>query len=134
MKKFRQEIRVNPIDTKPNTAVGVAIPFNGIPVFISTYTTKDQIKSNLINYFLTNKGERFFNPNFGGDLRAFLFEQQTEFAQLHDYLTSQMELYFPQITVNDLEVDVDQNTQIVSIFIDYTINNQQDNVQIQITP
>ena len=130
----RQQIRVNPIDTKPNTAVGIAIPFNGTPVFRSNYTTKDQTKSNLINYFLTNKGERLFNPNFGGDLRSFMFEQETEFDQLHDYLTTQMELYFPQITVTSLDVNVDQDTQAVTISINYSINNSQDDVQIIITP
>lgn len=134
MSRQRQQIRINPIDTKPNVAVGISIPFNGTPVFNSTYTTKDQIRSNLINYFLTNKGERLFNPNFGGDLRAFLFEQETDFDQLHDYLTSQMELYFPQITVTSIDVNIDKDTQIITISIDYSVNNSQDNVQIQIEP
>lgn len=134
MSRQRQQIRINPIDTKPNVTVGISIPFNGTPVFNSTYTTKDQIRSNLINYFLTNKGERLFNPNFGGDLRAFLFEQETDFDQLHDYLTSQMELYFPQITVTSIDVNIDKDTQIITISIDYSVNNSQDNVQIQIEP
>ena len=134
MPRPRQQIRINPIDTKPNVAVGISIPFNGTPVFSSTYTTKDQIKSNLINYFLTNKGERLFNPNFGGDLRASLFEQETDFDQLHDFLTTQMELYFPQITVNSINIDINSDTQAITISINYSINNSEDNVQFQIEP
>lgn len=134
MPRQRPQIRINPIDTKPNVAVGISIPFNGTPVFNSTYTTKDQVRSNLINYFLTNKGERLFNPNFGGDLRASLFEQETDFDQLHDFLTTQMELYFPQITVNNINIDINSDTQAISISIDYSINNDQDNVQFQIEP
>ena len=44
-----QTIRVNPLDLQKNIAIGVSLPFNGSGVFKSTYTTKDQIKSNLTN-------------------------------------------------------------------------------------
>ena len=54
-----------PIDLNPRKAVGVSIPFNGNAVFNSTYTTNNQIQSNLINFILTNKGERIQDPNFG---------------------------------------------------------------------
>ena len=64
-----------PIDTKARVAVGVSIPFNAPGVFNLTYQTQDQIKSNLINYFMTNRGERYMNPTFGGNLRATIFEQ-----------------------------------------------------------
>ena len=134
MRRLREETRINPIDTKSNVAVGISIPFNGTPVFSSTYTTKDQVKSNLINYFLTNKGERIFNPRFGGDLRSFLFEQTPAFDQLHDYLVEQMNLYFPLINVIDLSVDVNPDTQTVTISLTYNINNEQDDVQIQFAP
>ena len=40
-----------PVDTLPDVAVGVSIPFSGVAVFNQTYLTKDQIKSNLINFF-----------------------------------------------------------------------------------
>jgi phage baseplate assembly protein W len=134
MRRLREQIRINPIDTKPNVAVGIAIPFNGTPVFRSTYTTKDQIKSNLINWFLTNKGERIMNPNFGGDLRSFLFEQVPEFDQLNIYITEQLNVYFPQITIIDLEVNVEPDNQIIDIELSYSINNEQDDVHIQFAP
>jgi hypothetical protein len=56
--------KIFPIDTKPGTAVGVALPFNAPGVFYSTYTTKDAIRNNLINFFLTNPPERYLNPTF----------------------------------------------------------------------
>jgi hypothetical protein len=46
-----------------------------LAVFKTTYTTKEAIKNNLINYFLTNKNEIYLNPTFGGNLRAFIFQQ-----------------------------------------------------------
>ena len=65
--------KIFPIDRKPSTAVGVDIPFNSPGVFKSTYLTKDAIRANLINFFLTNQNERYLNPTFGGNLRAFIF-------------------------------------------------------------
>ena len=131
MKRLREQIQVNVIDTKPNVAVGIALPFNGKPVFKSNYTTKSQVKSNLINYFLTNKGERIFNPNFGGDLRAFIFEQTPEFDQLNIYITDQLAIHFPQISVTSVDVNVIPDENKVTISISYSVNNSQDNVQIQ---
>ena len=71
--------RVNPLDLQGNIAIGVSLPFNGpAGPFNSTYSTKDQIKSNLINLLLTNKGERIMNPEFGADLGKALFEGITD--------------------------------------------------------
>ena len=69
--------KISPIDFKPGTAVGVSIPFNAPAVFYPTYTTKDATRNNLLNFFLTNETERYLNPLFGANLRAFIFEQIT---------------------------------------------------------
>ena len=46
--------QIEPIDFLPDVAVGINLPFTGNAVFNSTFLTKDAIKANLINYFLTN--------------------------------------------------------------------------------
>ena len=66
-------IRINNkpvIDTKPDYAVGIDLPLNADNVFYSNYTTAEAIKYNLINFLLTNKGERVFNPTFGANLQS----------------------------------------------------------------
>ena len=45
--------RINPLDRQPRKAVGISLPFSGQAVFNSTYTTKDAIKNNIINFFIT---------------------------------------------------------------------------------
>ena len=47
--------KIFPIDTRPGTGVGVSIPFNAPGVFKTTYTTKESIKVNLINFFFWEK-------------------------------------------------------------------------------
>ena len=67
--------KISPVDRRPGIAVGVNLPFNAPAVFDSTFTTQDAIKNNLINFFLTNRNERYLNNLFGGNLRATIFEQ-----------------------------------------------------------
>jgi len=45
--------KINPLDRQPRKAVGVNLPFSGQAVFNSNYLTKDAVRNNLINYFLT---------------------------------------------------------------------------------
>ena len=62
--------QIYPQDLNVSQAIGINLPLNGPAVFKSNYQTKDAIKNNLINFFLTNPGERYLNPEFGGGLRA----------------------------------------------------------------
>ena len=66
--------KIDPLDLQPRKGVGVSLPFTGPGVFNTTYETKDAIKTNMINFFLTGTGERFLNPTFGTGLRNLLFE------------------------------------------------------------
>ena len=96
-----------PIDSNKRRAVGFKLPMDGNAVFIPTYTTRDQIKSNLINYMLTNKGERYMNPEFGSNLRALLF-QQIDDGDLDDLLTEiqlNVNTQFPTVEVKELFFD-----------------------------
>ena len=82
----RTQYKINTLDLNPNQGIGVALPFNPDSIFTINYTTKDQIKSNLLNFMLTNKGERFFNPNYGANIRALLFEQNTDLSEVKSAL------------------------------------------------
>ncbi len=125
--------RIDPIDFK-KVGVGVSIPFNAPGVFNVTYATKDQLKSNLINFFLTNPGERFFNPSFGGNLRRSLFEQITD-GSLED-IKSNIEQAtarnFPNIVIGEVKVlgKPDQNDIFISVKYSIPNTNISDELQI----
>jgi phage baseplate assembly protein W len=113
-----------PIDSNTRKAVGFGFPINGDAVFVPTYFTKDQIKANLINYLLTNKNERVFNPNFGADLRRLLFEQ-IEFATLEDLqetIQSSISTNFPLITINNLELTSKPDLNAIYFKLNYSVN------------
>ena len=122
-----------PVDTLPDVAVGVSIPFTGKAIFNQTYITKDQIKSNLINFFLTNKGERYLNPGFGGNLRATLFEMisSNTLDGLETQIKDQLAVLFPTVSVDSLEVASRPDDHIISITLAYRVLNQSlDEIQI----
>jgi phage baseplate assembly protein W len=117
--------QINPVDLNPSIAVGVNLPLNGPSVFISNYTTAQAIKNNLINFFLTNPGERLLNPNFGGGLRAFIFEQinNESLDGLENNIQLQLEFYFPNIIVNSLEILKNDDNNSITIKLKYSVYN-----------
>jgi phage baseplate assembly protein W len=117
--------KIFPIDTAPSVAVGVDIPFNAPAVFKSNYTTQASIKNNLINFFLTNKNERYLNPTFGGDLRAFIFQQITEgnTEYLKQDIQSQLSTYFPNIIIGSLGIDSFPDINQINVVLKYSIKD-----------
>jgi phage baseplate assembly protein W len=129
-------IRINNkpvIDTKPDYAVGIDLPLNADNVFYSNYTTAEAIKYNLINFLLTNKGERVFNPTFGANLQSMIFSQstQTNIESVEANVRNQISLYFPSVVINQLLFTPypDQNLLVITfkysiptLGIDETIN------------
>ena len=112
-----------PIDLNARKAVGFGFPLNGDAVFVPTYQTKDQIRANLVNYLLTNKGERVFNPNFGADLRALLFEnildQTTD--ELQERIQADIANFFPEVIVKEIQFDNVPDTNTVNFTLVYDV-------------
>tara|TARA_R110001599_G_C12103763_1_gene647285 strand:+ start:599 stop:1006 length:408 start_codon:yes stop_codon:yes gene_type:complete len=113
----------SPIDTEARRAVGFSLPLNGNAVFKPTYQTRDQIKSNLINFMLTNNGERVFNPNFGLDLRSYVFENTTDLTieEIEFKIQEGIADYFPQVSIENLSVSPNPDANQISITVIYSI-------------
>lgn len=126
-----------PIDTKPRKAVGVKIPFSVPYVFESTYTTKEAIKVNLINFLLTNPGERYLSPQFGGGIRQQVFEQIStgNLDMLKLMLTNRIKSNFPMIDLAELKVLGNPDNNVVNVNITYNVVNFgiTDNIDILFT-
>jgi phage baseplate assembly protein W len=127
--------KIYPIDLIPSKAVGVGLPFNGNAVFKPTFTTKDAIRVNLINFLLTSPGEKVFNTTFGAGIRNYVFQQiSTEsISEVASYIEAVIQRYFPNIqgTV-EVKTTPDYNTVFISITYSIINTGQTDTVQLSL--
>ncbi len=124
--------------------IGLTLPLrSGINgYFEQSYDTLTQIKANITNFFNTRPGERRFNPQFGTKLYQYLFEQNIEGFDdiLKNVIKEDMNYWFPNVIVNTVFLDIttaqkNKNTDnyIVSIKIQFTVNNQTDVLGLTVT-
>lgn len=123
---------INVLDLRPSTGIGVAIPFDQASVFKTVYTTKEQTKYNILNFLLTDTGERIFNVNFGAGLRSRLFEQITQESNddLEAFIRSSVESYFPNVRIVQLSADSDPDRNLITLQFSYRLitSNEQDEI------
>ena len=127
-------VNISPLDLQPSKGVGIKVPFDGPTGLNITYTTKDAVKSNILNFLLTGKRERIMNPNMGAGIREQLFEQITNniVENLEDIITFGLNDYFPQIQLTDLKVSAAPDQNLIQIYFSYSIRstNMQDEITI----
>lgn len=126
--------KIYPIDLIPSKAVGVGLPFNGNAVFKPTFTTKDSIKVNLINYLLTSPGEKVFNTSFGGGIRNYVFQNITQDSidDVASYIQAIIQRYFPNIQ-GEVQIQTSPDYNTVFITINYSILNTGLNDTLQLS-
>jgi phage baseplate assembly protein W len=133
---YVRSTRVDPRDFQVNTAIGVGLPFNAPGVFNSIYSTREQIKFNVINLVLTSKGERIENPNFGTTLRSQLFGQMTEdtLDSVREDIINSIAIYIPEVAVRNIELLIEpnesSNTLLVKITYVILISGETDNITV----
>ncbi len=103
----------------------INITFKKHPVTDDLVVSKDNaaIKQAVVNLLLTNKGERFFNPNYGSDIRSYLFEP-LDFAtagQVRNSIKSTLEKFEPRIFIESLGVTPDFDENGFSVEMTYNI-------------
>ena len=115
--------RIFPNDQRPSVAIGFNLPMNEGGVFTPNYQTKDAIKANLINYFLTNPGERPGNPEFGAGLRAYIFTQidQQDLSFIKDDIQSKVLTFFPDVIIQEITVLPTETSNEININITYSV-------------
>ena len=126
--------RIDPLDLQPRKAIGVNLPFRGPGGLSSTYESKDAIKVNILNYFLTGRNERMLNVDFGAGLRNLLFENATEtgLSEVKEVIVERVERIFPRVIINELTLEMDPKTGVIVMHMTYSISetNIQDSLAI----
>jgi phage baseplate assembly protein W len=124
------------IDSDDRRIVGFGFPLSANNVFAPTFTMKDQIRANLINFVLTNHGERVNNPTFGANLREIIFEgiHANTTNIIEQRIRDVIALEFPDIKIDRIEFNnkEDENMIHFSLFYKITPFNIEDELNIAI--
>jgi phage baseplate assembly protein W len=117
--------KIDPLDLQPRKAVGVKLPFSGTAVFNQTFTSAEAIKTNLINYFLTARGERYLNPLFGNSLQNLLFDNLTQdkVNQIDAIVRADLEFYFPRVDIVEISTNGDPDRNIIEFSMSYKVKD-----------
>jgi len=85
----------------------------------------EAIKQSLYNILNTYKGERVMRPDFGANLRIFLFEPLDEFTAdaIAETIITALGNEEPRIILETVEVIVNYNDQQYDINIRYSLRN-----------
>jgi len=102
-------------------------------LFLLNEVTKDALTSNLLLLLLTNKGERYYQPDYGTNLLQYVFEPRDNFtlADIQEEIRLTVKTFIPQLDIDNLQfyTDVDdqgdrlQENQ-VDIVIDFTFSEE----------
>ena len=117
--------QIYPNDLRPRRAIGFDLPIDGPAAFISNYQTRDAIKNNLVNYLLTNPGERPLTPEFGAGLRNFIFNaiNSDNFKFLKEDIQNKVAANFSNVNLNEVTVSRTNTNNEIVVNITYSIPN-----------
>jgi phage baseplate assembly protein W len=106
-----------PLPNSGSAALGFSFPMSGKAVFNPTYTTKEVIRTNLLNWLLTNKGERVMKPNFGANLIDFIGEGINDgtTSALEARIRDNISIEFPSIQVKSVNFDNQPDNNIINL-------------------
>ncbi len=72
--------------------------------FKMTRVTKEAFSSDLLLLLLTQKGERYYEPDYGTDLLKYIFEQNDALTatDVEQEIKRTVSLYIPNLTINNI--------------------------------
>ncbi len=108
----------------------ININFKKHPVTGDLVVSKDAsaIKQAIVNLLLTNKGERPFNPDYGSNIRSYLFEplDYGTAAQIEESIKSTLDKFEPRIELRDIETYPNYDNNSFSVDMTYVIVGSDD--------
>jgi phage baseplate assembly protein W len=103
------------LDTKEynDYAIGITLPLQiGNTAFNQSYTTTEQLRTNIKSLLLTKKYERIMQPNLGSGLQELLFEQNTEDLpdRIEQTINDSINNWLPYVSIDS--IDIQQSNEL----------------------
>lgn len=118
-------------DTKEynDYAFGITLPIQiGNNAFNQSFTTYEQVKSNIKNLLLTKKYERLMQPELGSGLQELLFEMNDDDLadRIENTIIDSIEKWMDFVSVEDISIEQTnelKDTNQVNVSIKFRIGN-----------
>ena len=102
---------------------------------VSKVTDVQAIKRSVRNLVLTNKGERLFHPEIGGNIKGSLFENFTPILEieLQSAITHVIRTYEPRVILEDVVVNnptgVDLDANRLRVIVKFSLANEPNQIE-----
>lgn len=118
----------SPVDDK---IYGTRFPVGKGGVLFKKSSRKELLLGQIKQLMFTSPGERVFLPNFGVDLRSYVFEQLDDslIQSLQSDIANQIRMYIPNCSVLSVDVRVDDSISsgVPTIIIYLTVKEKDTN-------
>jgi len=108
--------------------INIDFPFKDSPegfYFNLNATDADAVRADLLHLLLTNKGERLYMPDFGSDLKKYIFEPNDSVTheQIRDNLNESIKRYIPNLIINNISFKNDSIEELIIVELTYTVTD-----------
>ena len=104
---------VKDLESFNDYAIGITLPLQISNVaFNQSFTTLEQVRTNIKSLLLTKRGERVMQPNLGSGLNELVFDMNddTLASDIEDTIVGTLEEWLPYVTVE--EIDIEQTDEL----------------------
>ena len=114
----------------------IPISFTAHPITgnVKKSINRDAVKNSVRNIILTNHGERFFKPKFGGNVTSKLFENASKFTEFNTARSIRIALanYEPRAEVINVRVDSNPDTNNLTATLKFRIFNDPEPIDLDV--
>ena len=91
--------------------------------FNLTKTNETAIRADLLHLLLTNKGERLYMPDFGSDLKKFIFEPNDSITHIDikNNINETIKKYIPNLIIDSIEFKNNDIEELIVVEVKYTV-------------
>ena len=114
----------------------IPISFTAHPITgnVKKSINRDAVKNSVRNIVLTNHGERFFKPKFGGNVTSKLFENASKFTEFNTARSIRIALanYEPRAEVIKVKVTANPDTNNLTVSLKFRVTNDPEPITLDI--
>ena len=110
------------------------LDFNPVSEDVAVKLNENSIKQSIKNILFTDRGERFFQPNLGGNIRAMLFENITPqlLVSMKQQISTTIKTHEPRCNLIDVVCSAAEDENGVYVSIVFNVINKQEPVVLEV--